>query len=183
MEASLHDNGIRYNPKFLARARERQKAEREKAARAEKVRRMEEERALKMRPKPAPSEADVIKLRTWEERRELAARQFDEANKVLLALRGRSSRITYNTIERRLCRALGVTREEIRSESRKKRIVICRHAISYWCRRRTDMTLPEIGHRMGGFDHSSIHFGVRVYPGKRARQGRFVRPLLAVDAR
>lgn len=179
MEASLHDNGIRYNPKFLARARERQKEERLKAERAERARQREEERAIMMRPKPAPTEAEIIRVRTWEEQRAEAARRFNEANKALLALRGRSSRITYNTIERRFCLAIGVTRDELRSESRKRRIVLCRQAIAYWCRRCTDMTLPEIGHRMGGFDHSTILHGARNYPAKREREGRFPRELEA----
>lgn len=177
MEASFHDNGIRYNPKFLARARERQKEERLKAERAARAKEKEEARAIMMRPKPAPTEAEIIRVRTWEEQRADAARRFNDANKALLALRGRSSRITYNTIERRFCMAIGVTREELRSESRKRRIVFCRQAIAYWCRRRTDMTLPEIGNRMGGFDHSTILHGARNYPGKRARMERHLRAI------
>ena len=75
----------------------------------------------------------------------------------------------------RICRATGVTRGELLSDRRNKEVVFARQAVFYWSQRLTKMSLPEIGRRMGGRDHTTVLHGSRVYPEKRAKMGRHLR--------
>jgi chromosomal replication initiation ATPase DnaA len=84
-------------------------------------------------------------------------------------------RHTYTMIEKRLCRVFNVTRAELQSTRRHREIVLVRQAIMYWTCRLTKRSLPEIGRSMGGFDHTSVLHGKRVYPVKRAKMGRTLR--------
>jgi len=82
---------------------------------------------------------------------------------------------SYRTIERRICRALGVRPAEIRCKRRSADLVFARHAIMYWACRQTEYSLPQIGRMMGGRDHSTVLWGRKQYVEKRASQGRTLR--------
>lgn len=104
-----------------------------------------------------------------------AAQMFDDAARKLF----KPIRIeTYASIEARLCRAFGVTPEEICGRARNvPRVTLCRQAIMYWAKRRTLLSPAQIGKRMGGRDHSTVYYGIDAYPKKRAKQGRHLRTL------
>ena len=85
--------------------------------------------------------------------------------------------ITVQEIARRFSKATGVTMDEIKGESRKRRIVIVRHAIMYWARRRTKASSPQIAAITGRLDHTTTLSAVERYPQKRAAMGRHLRPL------
>ncbi len=85
-------------------------------------------------------------------------------------------RHTYLLIEKRICRALRVTKAELRSNRRSRHIVFARQAIMYWSARLTNRSLPELGRLMGGMDHTTILHGKKAYAGKRLAQGRYLRP-------
>ena len=80
-------------------------------------------------------------------------------------------------IAERICKATGVSMEEVRSARRSERLVMTRWAIAYWTTRQTGHSLPAIGRFLGGKDHTSILHAVRRYPQKRAAMGRHLRPL------
>lgn len=84
-------------------------------------------------------------------------------------------RHTYAEIERRACKLFNVTRADIRSERRNRRIAFVRQFIMYWTSRTTKLSLPQIGRLMGGKDHTTVIHGRRVYPEKRALMGRNLR--------
>lgn len=50
---------------------------------------------------------------------------------------------------------------DIKSHRRSKYYFIPRHCAMFLCREKTEFSLPEIGRKFGGFDHSSILNGVR----------------------
>ena len=50
----------------------------------------------------------------------------------------------------------GVTPDEIRSSSRSRDLVTARQMAMYLCRELTDLSLPKIGERFGGRDHSTV---------------------------
>lgn len=79
------------------------------------------------------------------------------------------------TIMKRICRALKVSRVDIMSARRNAPVAFARQAIYYWACRRTTLSLPEIGRKVGGFDHTTVLHGKRAYPIKRAAQGRYLR--------
>jgi len=86
-------------------------------------------------------------------------------------------RVTMKAIARRFCHATGVSVDEVMSKRREARIIRVRHAIIYWCYRRTRRSYPEIGAFMGGKDHTTILHAVREYPARRAKDGRHLRLL------
>ena len=53
-----------------------------------------------------------------------------------------------------------VTPEEICSASRSRPLVNARQVAMYLCRELTDLSLPKIGERFGGRDHSTVIFAV-----------------------
>jgi len=50
----------------------------------------------------------------------------------------------------------GVTADEIRSSSRSRDLVTARQMAMYLCRELTELSLPKIGERFGGRDHSTV---------------------------
>lgn len=59
-----------------------------------------------------------------------------------------------------VCREFGVAMLDITSQRRTKEIVIPKMAAMYLARHMTAVSLPEIGRRMGGRDHTTIMNGV-----------------------
>lgn len=92
--------------------------------------------------------------------------------------RSKGSVTSYRTIEKRLCKVFRVTSADIAGRGRNSPpIVLARQAVMYWAKRLTRMSPQEIGHRMGGRDHSTIYHGIDAYPAKRAKQDRTLRRL------
>jgi vacuolar-type H+-ATPase subunit I/STV1 len=104
--------------------------------------------------------------RLEQELRELEA---DEAD-------SRRYRHTVREIERRACKLFRMTREELRSRRRDARTVFAKHFVFYWACRLTRASLPEIGHRTGGYDHTTVLHGRERHPQRRAEMGRYLRP-------
>ncbi|MCD1645185.1 helix-turn-helix domain-containing protein [Aurantimonas coralicida] len=102
-----------------------------------------------------------------------AARRYIEEHGIKPARRA----TTMHEIARRFCKATGVSMEEIKGPRRSRRIVIVRHAIIYWARRRTKASSPQIAAMLGRLDHTTILTAVGRYPSKRAAMGRHLRPL------
>lgn len=93
-------------------------------------------------------------------------------------LRGRpkiSNALPFSAIMARVSRATGVSKAEILSARRHRHTVLARQAVAYWAYRRTVLSLPEIGRKLGGRDHTTILSAVRNYPKKRAANGRKLR--------
>lgn len=61
----------------------------------------------------------------------------------------------------RVARATGVTVTDLRSDRRPADVVKARHILFYVARTLTTYSLPEIGRRSGGKDHTSVLHGVR----------------------
>jgi chromosomal replication initiator protein len=58
-----------------------------------------------------------------------------------------------------------VTAEEICSSSRSRPLVTARQMAMYLCRELTDLSLPKIGERFGGRDHSTV-----IYANNKVRE-------------
>ncbi len=55
-----------------------------------------------------------------------------------------------------VCRATGVTRGELESKQRDRRVVVPRQIAMYFLREDTDLSLSEVGALFGGRDHSTV---------------------------
>lgn len=146
------------------------------------VRTIEQIRAEKLRERYAAANREAIRKR--DEAVAEAARRADEYRQQQEARLRREAQDEAmrpiretRAIARRLCRVMGVTRRDVESESRAKRVVFCRQAIMYWAMRRTGISMVALGRLLGGRDHTTILHGVKVYPKKRAEQGRYLRPI------
>jgi len=107
-----------------------------------------------------------------ERRRKQANADIRRANERLLLMHRTGS---FDQIIRRICRAMRISTLELLSDRRNSEIVLARQAIFYWACRRTRLSLPEIGRKMGGRDHTTVLHGKRVYPKKRAAMGRYLK--------
>lgn len=64
-------------------------------------------------------------------------------------------------IQRAVARKFGLTKAELLSERRDRMIVRPRQIAMYLCKRMTTRSLPEIGRRFGGMDHTTVIHAVR----------------------
>src|SRR5512139_412315 len=65
------------------------------------------------------------------------------------------------TIQKLVCGRFNITRAELLSPRRERRIVVARHVGFYLCRLHSSHSLPEIGRRFGGRDHTTVLYGMR----------------------
>lgn len=83
----------------------------------------------------------------------------------------------FKRIETRACRVFKVSLMELRSSRRNGNVVMARQFLYYWATRLTPMSLGQIGRLIGGRDHTSVWHGRERYPDKRAKMGRYLRPV------
>lgn len=76
------------------------------------------------------------------------------------------------------CRVFGVLPSELKARDRTARVAFARNFCYYWVRRRTDMSLCEIGMKFGRRNHKTIIDCKRLYVAKRAKMGRTLRQVL-----
>ncbi len=65
-----------------------------------------------------------------------------------------------------VCAKHGLTRGELLSSRRSKSLVAARHEAMYRMGKETSMSLPAIGRRMGGKDHTTVLHGIRKHAAK-----------------
>jgi chromosomal replication initiator protein len=82
----------------------------------------------------------------------------DLAQSVLQALlpHGEEGHVTSDLVISVAADYFGITADEIRSSSRSRDLVTARQMAMYLCRELTDLSLPKIGERFGGRDHSTV---------------------------
>lgn len=62
-----------------------------------------------------------------------------------------------------VCRRHRVTRQYLFSGYKDEIVVAARHELWWTIRTRFSVSYPQIGARLGGYDHSSIYYGVRAW--------------------
>ncbi len=88
------------------------------------------------------------------------------AEKALVDLLPNRPEISSEEIINKVGNYYGVTKEELRSSSRTRRVAQPRQIVMYLIREETDASLPQIGAELGGRDHTTILYG---YERVRAR--------------
>lgn len=79
-------------------------------------------------------------------------------------------RATARSIMTEVCRKHGISRDELCSASRARHLVAARHEVFYRLRSETGLSLPRIGHLVGGRDHTTVLHGVRSYSALISRE-------------
>lgn len=69
-------------------------------------------------------------------------------------------------IIRDVCVKHGLTKTELLSARRMRTLVVARHEAMYRMSKETSMSLPMIGRRLGGRDHTTVLHGIRKYTAK-----------------
>lgn len=133
-----------------------------------------ETRQAVLRAQRALYEAKLQEVEHIAEIRRVAAERAEAMAREMRAM-GYRYHHTYREIERRACKVFRVTQTEIHSNRRNQSIVIVRQFISYWTRRLTRLSLPQVGRLMGGRDHTTILHHANRYPEKREKMGRYLR--------
>jgi len=120
--------------------------------------------------------SEVAEMERIAARRKMAAMEAQQASAVLQRFSYGAQNQRIAIIMARICKVFGVHPAEIISERRNKQVVKARHAIMYWAIRQTRFSLPQVGHRLGGKDHTTVMHGVRAHAKRRAADGRYLRP-------
>lgn len=76
----------------------------------------------------------------------------------------------WKDIVREVCAKHGIGINDIRSRTRARNIVAARYEAIYRLRQETLLSLPEIGRRMGGFDHSTVIYSIAKHKAFMAAQ-------------
>lgn len=66
------------------------------------------------------------------------------------------ARITIDMIQSEACRTFGVSMSDLKGSKRSQSIVFPRQIAMYLCRELTDSSLPRIGEKFGGRDHTTV---------------------------
>jgi chromosomal replication initiator protein len=72
-----------------------------------------------------------------------------------------ATRVTIDLIMNVVSSEMGVSVAEIKGDRRSKQVVQARHLVMYLARELTDESLPKIGERLGGRDHTTVMHGVK----------------------
>ncbi len=71
------------------------------------------------------------------------------------------SALTIENVQETVCKAFAISLEQIKGSVRKRSIVLPRQVAMYLCRKGLNTSLPEIGERFGGRDHTTALAAVR----------------------
>ena len=69
--------------------------------------------------------------------------------------------LTFEKIINFICNHFNVSEEEILGNCRKKEIVLARQVVMYFCKKLLNMSLCEIGERIGNRDHSTVIHAIK----------------------
>ncbi|MCL6106668.1 MAG: chromosomal replication initiator protein DnaA [Actinobacteria bacterium] len=70
------------------------------------------------------------------------------------------TRITIDMIQNEICRTFGISMSDLKGDKRSQSIVYPRQIAMYLCRELTDSSLPHIGRKFGGRDHSTVLYAI-----------------------
>jgi chromosomal replication initiator protein len=76
-------------------------------------------------------------------------------------LRATDKKVTMDEILKKTCEYYKIRQVDILSQNRQRAIARPRQMAMYLCKRLTQRSLPEIGRKFGGRDHTTILYGVR----------------------
>lgn len=76
--------------------------------------------------------------------------------------------VTWRTIARDVAAKHGLPLSDLMSIRRNRTAVAARHEAFWRCRMETTLSLPQIGHRFGGRDHSTVLHGLRKHAQRMA---------------
>ena len=107
----------------------------------------------------------------------LATLSLDEAQNFLRPhLRGSERRVTVDDIQRAVAEHFGLKKDDLLSERRTRAVARPRQAAMYLAKQLTTRSLPDIGRRFGGRDHTTVLHAVR-----RIEELRALDPVLSAD--
>ncbi len=90
-----------------------------------------------------------------------SALSLDEAHSLLRPLRGGEKRLTVDEIQKVTAEHFGLKQADLLSERRTRSVARPRQAAMWLCKQLTTRSLPDIGRRFGGRDHTTVIHAVR----------------------
>lgn len=95
---------------------------------------------------------------------------LDMAREVVGNYLGSITVVTWAEIVRQVCAAFGISTAQLSSKSRKAEYVQARNAVYCLARKHTDLSLQDIGKRLGGRTHSTVIKGITAAEREISRQ-------------
>ena len=112
---------------------------------------------------------DATTLRLWGRPSEVARMTLDEVQAILRPhLRSGEKRITIDDIQKATAEHYGMKQADLLSERRNRAVARPRQAAMWLAKQLTTRSLPDIGRRFGGRDHTTVLHAVRRIEALRA---------------
>lgn len=123
-------------------------------------------------------EAERLKrIRLFEMAQEELEKILDEESCAIVVKSQEWKPTQIDVIKKRAKRVFKVSERDLVGPSRSLRVMPARLFVYYWAARLTKLSLPQIGKKLGGRDHTSCINGKRRYVALRAKDGRKLRPV------
>ncbi|MEO6338765.1 MAG: chromosomal replication initiator protein DnaA [Caulobacteraceae bacterium] len=114
----------------------------------------------------------------------LARLSLDDAQAILRPhLRGAERRVTVDDIQKAVAEHFGMKQADLLSERRTRAVARPRQAAMYLAKQLTTRSLPDIGRRFGGRDHTTVLHAVRRIEALRAEDAALAADLEAIARR
>lgn len=81
--------------------------------------------------------------------------------------------ISCDDIQNQVATRYGIRTQDLKSKSRSAELTLARHLAMYFCRKLTNMSLPQIGREFGGRDHSTVVHAIKTIDKKRLENEQF----------
>lgn len=91
-------------------------------------------------------------------------------------------RLMIEDVIKAACKFYGVSKEDFKSSRRTANLIRPRHMAAYLAKTKLGCSLPEIGRRFGGRDHTTILHGVRKIEALRQTDETVYRELIAIES-
>lgn len=113
-----------------------------------------------VRPPRSLEEMTIAEAKEWMDR-QIARFKLPPMKETWFSIADRPGEVSVQTIQRVVCDYYHVSMHDMLSARRLQGIVFPRHVAMYLAKTLTTKTLPDLGRRFGGRDHTTVLHGVR----------------------
>lgn len=92
-------------------------------------------------------------------------------------------RITVQLVQKEVAHAYGMSVAQLLERTRRREVAHPRHIAMYFAAKLTPASTPDIGHRFGGFDHTTVLYARDMVAQKADKDPSFAAALALIEKR